>query len=314
MIDVTNLSRRYGNFTAVDQVSFQIGCGEIVGLLGHNGAGKSTIMKMLTGFLEPSGGEIRIAGETLLADRCGAQARIGYLPENCPVYPEMSVIDFLDYTAALRGLDAAERTSAIRRALTQTDLQDKATSIIATLSRGYRQRVGVAQALLHNPEILILDEPTNGLDPSQIEHMRELILELGRKATVIVSTHILQEVEAICDRVLILRNGRLSLDARMTELTQGKALLLSCSAPPSEALHQLRLLPGVKEVLPQFEKASCYGYRLLADESADELAPVVADTVIGQGWRLFELHREERTLEKVFHELSTSVEETAHAA
>jgi ABC-2 type transport system ATP-binding protein len=314
MINVTNLSRRYGNFTAVDQVSFQIGCGEIVGLLGHNGAGKSTIMKMLTGFLEPSGGEIRIAGETLLADRCGAQARIGYLPENCPVYPEMSVVDFLDYTASLRGLAATERSLAIRRALTQTALQEKATAIIATLSRGYRQRVGVAQALLHNPEILILDEPTNGLDPSQIEHMRELIRELGRKATVIVSTHILQEVEAICDRVLILRDGRLSLDARMEELTQGKALLLSCSAPPEEALQTLCALPGVAEVKTRFEKEACCGYRLLAEDSAEELAPQIASTVVARGWRLFELQREERTLEKVFHELSTSLEETANAA
>jgi len=314
MIDVTNLSRRYGNFTAVDQVSFQIGCGEIVGLLGHNGAGKSTIMKMLTGFLEPSGGEIRIAGETLLADRCGAQARIGYLPENCPVYPEMSVVDFLDYTASLRGIAPPERSRAIRRALDQTALYDKATSIIATLSRGYRQRVGVAQALLHNPEILILDEPTNGLDPSQIEHMRELIRELGCKATVIISTHILQEVEAICNRVLILRNGRLALDARMEELTQGKTLLVSCSAPPAEALPKLRMLPGVTEVQSHVEKDSCCSYRLRAEMFVDELAPQVAATVIAQGWRLFELHREERTLEKVFHELSNAVEETAHAA
>jgi ABC-2 type transport system ATP-binding protein len=314
MLSVTNLSRRYGNFTAVDQVSFQIGSGEIVGLLGHNGAGKSTIMKMITGFLEPSDGEIRIAGETLLADRCGAQARIGYLPENCPVYPELSVIDFLDYTAVLRGLDAAARSRAIRRVLAQTALQDKATATIATLSRGYRQRVGVAQALLHNPEIYILDEPTNGLDPSQIEHMRGLIRELGRKATVIVSTHILQEVEAICDRVLILRNGRLVLDARREDLTRGRGLLLSCSAPPEEALEKLRTLTGVVEVQPQFTNGTCSGYRLLARGEVEPLAPQVAAFVMAQGWRLYELHREERTLERVFHELTASGEEAAHAA
>ena len=155
MIEVTNLSRRYGNFTAVDQVSFQIGRGEIVGLLGHNGAGKSTIMKMLTGFLEPSAGEIRIDGEELQGDCRRARSRIGYLPENCPLYPEMTVVDFLDYTATLRGLDEQARPEAIRRVIQQTELQDKAMDLIATLSRGYRQRVGVAQALLHQPEILV---------------------------------------------------------------------------------------------------------------------------------------------------------------
>lgn len=314
MIDVTNLSRRYGNFTAVDQVSFQIGRGEIVGLLGHNGAGKSTIMKMLTGFLEPSGGEIRIAGQTLQADRCGAQARIGYLPENCPVYPEMSVIDFLDYTAVLRGLDKAERSAAIRRAITQTALAEKATATIATLSRGYRQRVGVAQALLHNPEILILDEPTNGLDPSQIEHMRELIRDLGSTATIIVSTHILQEVEAVCDRVMILRSGRLSLDAHLRDLTRGQGLVVQCSGSPTEVMETLGELEGVAAIQHQFDKGFCCGYRLLARGDIDELGPQVAAAVITGGWQLFALQREERTLEKVFHEMSMSGEETAHAA
>jgi len=314
MINVTNLTRRYGNFTAVDQVSFRIGRGEIVGLLGPNGAGKSTIMKMLTGFLEPSAGRIEIAGKELLPDRSRAQARIGYLPENCPVYPEMSVVDFLDYTAVLRGLGEQERPQAIRRAVAQTELQDKASAPIGTLSRGYRQRVGVAQALLHGPEILILDEPTNGLDPSQIGHMRELIRELGRQATVIVSTHILQEVEALCDRVLILRGGRLALDARLEELTRGRGLLLTCSASPAAALGKLGALPGVAEVRPQTEGSSRSSYRLLAQEAASELAPQVAAAVIGEGWQLYELRREERTLEKVFHEISTSKEEVADAA
>jgi len=314
MIDGTNLSRRYGNLLAVDQVSFRIGRGEIVGLLGHNGAGKSTIMKMLTGFLEPSAGVVRIAGEDLLTDRSGAQARIGYLPENCPVYPEMSVVDYLDYTATLRGLDQQERPRSIRRAVEQTELQAKATAAIATLSRGYRQRVGVAQALLHRPEILILDEPTNGLDPSQIEHMRDLIRELGRQATVIVSTHILQEVEAVCDRVLILRNGRLALDARLEELTRGRALMLTCSAPASEALPRLRSLAGIDEVLLDSKGSMASSYRLLAEDAAEELAPRVAAAVVEQGWRLYELRREERTLEKVFHETSAAGEEVADAA
>ncbi len=309
MIEVTNLSRCYGQLTAVDRVTFSIGRGEIVGLLGHNGAGKSTIMKMLTGFLEPSGGEIRIAGEDLQADRSAGQARIGYLPENCPLYPEMSVVDSLDYTATLRGLKEQERPAAIRRAIEQTSLQAKAMAPIATLSRGYRQRVGVAQALLHQPEILILDEPTNGLDPGQIEQMRELIRELGKTATVIVSTHILQEVEATCERVLILRQGRLALDAQLAELTRSSDLLLRCAAPAAQALERLGGLPNVARIEPA--GAGCY--RLQPRQEPAAAAAEIARTVVGAGWELFALQPEERSLEKVFHEI-TAKEVSADAA
>ncbi|MCF6179937.1 MAG: ABC transporter ATP-binding protein, partial [Geopsychrobacter sp.] len=198
MISVERISRKYGDFLAVDDVSFNIGRGEIVGLLGHNGAGKSTIMKMLTGFIEPSAGRVLIAGEELANNPSRGQSHIGYLPENCPVYPEMSVVDFLDFTANLRRIGPDQRPDAVRSAIERADLGEKAQAIIGTLSRGYRQRVGVAQALLHNPEILILDEPTNGLDPGQIEHMRGLIKGLGEQATLLISTHILHEVEAVC--------------------------------------------------------------------------------------------------------------------
>ncbi len=313
MIDVTNLSRRYGNVTAVDRVSFQIGRGEIVGLLGHNGAGKSTIMKMLTGFLEPSAGEIRIAGEALQADRSRAQTRIGYLPENCPVYPEMSVVDFLDYTATLRGIPEKERPEAIRRAIAQTELAAKATAPIATLSRGYRQRVGVAQALLHQPEILILDEPTNGLDPGQIEHMRELIHDLGKNATIIVSTHILQEVEAVCDRVLILRQGRLALDARLEELTRGRGLLLSCDAAADPAIGRLGSLEGIADVELLESADGRFTYRLQGQKDLARTAADVARAVVDAGWSLFALQPEERSLEKVFHDI-TAGEVSADAA
>ncbi len=309
MIDVTHLSRRYGNLTAVDRVSFRIGRGEIVGLLGHNGAGKSTIMKMLTGFLEPSAGAIRIAGVELEADRRAAQARIGYLPENCPLYPEMSVVDFLDYTATLRGIGEPERPAAIRTAIARTALEEKALAPIATLSRGFRQRVGVAQALLHQPEILILDEPTNGLDPGQIEQMRELIRELGQSATVIVSTHILQEVAATCDRVLILRQGRLALDARLAELTRGSALLLHCDAPLDPALQRLGALPAVAAIEP----AAAGRFRLQPAGAPQEAAAAVARAVVEAGWELYALQNEERSLEKIFHAI-TAKEVTTDAA
>ena len=207
MINVTNLSRRYGNLTAVDQVSFQIGKGEIVGLLGHNGAGKSTIMKMLTGFLEPHSGEILIAGEELADNRSHAQARIGYLPENCPVYTEMSVIDFLDYTASLRGLKDSERPDVIRRAIRQTGLESKALDLIGTLSRGFRQRVGVAQALLHQPEILILDEPTSGLDDEARSLLERILLRTDR--TLLVASHDSDFLEKVAPGGYLFRDGRL---------------------------------------------------------------------------------------------------------
>ena len=179
MITISNLTRRYGDFVAVDDVSFTIPRGEVVGLLGPNGAGKTTIMKMLTGFLEPTSGSIRVGELAIGPDTAAIQRRIGYLPENCPGWPEMTVIEFLEYQAVLHDTPAEQRAQAVATAIRRTELRDKATQPIQTLSRGYRQRVGVAQAILHNPDIVILDEPTNGLDPTQILHMRALIRELS---------------------------------------------------------------------------------------------------------------------------------------
>lgn len=304
MIEVAKLTRRYDSFTAVDQVSFQIQRGEIVGLLGHNGAGKSTIMKMLTGFLEPNSGTIRIADRELQADLRTAQVKIGYLPENCPVYTDMSVVDFLDYTATLRGLTEEERPTAIQRVIKQTDLSAKATAPISTLSRGYRQRVGVAQALLHNPEILILDEPTNGLDPGQIEHMRELIRELGKNSTVIVSTHILQEVEATCDRVLILRQGRLALDARLDELIRGSGLLLTCDATEEQVRSRLQSIAAVSKVGALSETGPERTYRIDVTADLTKTSAEIAKAIIQTGWNLYSLQPEERSLEKIFHDIN----------
>ncbi len=248
MIRVEALTRNYGDLTAVDQVSFEIGPGEIVGLLGHNGAGKTTIMKMMTGYLEPTGGSIEIDGLDLATARTAVQSRIGYLPENDPLYPEMTVIDYLDYAAELHGVPEAERLQRIREAIHKTALASKAADPIGTLSRGYRQRVGVAQAILHHPQVLILDEPTNGLDPTQVQHMRELIRALSQQATVIISTHILQEVQALCNRVIIIRNGRKALDATMDELQAGKRLLVAVDAGPERALELFKSVAGVKAV------------------------------------------------------------------
>ena len=200
MIEVKNLVRKYGEFAAVDDVSFEIANGEVVGLLGHNGAGKTTIMKMLTGFLEPSFGSVKIDGLDVQSSPTKLQSEMGYLPESLPIYPELTVVAYLEYAARLRDVDPRV---CVRKAIESTGLDEKALDLVSTLSRGYKQRVGVAQAILHEPKFLVLDEPTNGLDPNQIQQMRDLIRSLSEVATVILSTHIMQEVSAVCDLSLI---------------------------------------------------------------------------------------------------------------
>jgi ABC-2 type transport system ATP-binding protein len=238
------------------------------------------------------------------------QGRIGYLPENCPVYPEMTVVDYLDFTASMRSINPIMRPAAIRRAIQRADLAEKARSPISTLSRGYRQRVGVAQALLHDPEILILDEPTNGLDPGQIEQMRGLIKALGEQATLLISTHILHEVEAVCDRVLILRGGQLALDARLDEL-RGQGLLLHCDAAPQALTGRLQAISGLAKIELQSEQNGHYRYRLEAQSNQwdqQALAARVASDVVAAGWQLFGLQPEEQSLEKLFHQITAGEE------
>lgn len=312
MIEVRELSRSYGDLKAVQSVSFDIGRGEIVGLLGHNGAGKTTIMKMLTGYLEPSAGLIRIDGLDIAARRREAQRRIGYLPENCPLYPEMRVLDYLDYQAGMHGLPSARRAAAIRRAIERTELGPKATAVIGTLSRGYRQRVGVAQAILHEPAILILDEPTNGLDPSQIQHMRSLVRELAAGATLIISTHVLQEVEAVCSRVLIMRGGQLALDSSLDAIGQPSRLLVTLDRPADEAQAVLAGVAGVTsvEALP-----GATGRMTLALGATDPraIAPAVAKAIGARDWNLYALEPERRDLEDLFGAVTLERMEVAHA-
>lgn len=298
MIEVEHLTRRYGALTAVDDVGFRIEPGEVVGLLGHNGAGKTTIMKMITGFLEPTAGQIRVDTLRIGPDTSAIQARIGYLPENCPVWPDMTVIDYLDYQAGLHGVARTGRSAAIASVIQRTALVDRADALIATLSRGYRQRVGVAQALLHRPAILILDEPTNGLDPTQILHMRQLIRELAATATVIISTHILQEVQAVCQRVLIMRAGRLVVDARMGELATAAGLLVDVDRDAAETL---RGIPAVNAVEVRDNDGSRHSYRVDAPVDA---APDIASRLVGAGFRLYALQAQRRDLESVFAEVN----------
>ena len=302
MINVNNLSRHYGEFKAVDQVSFSIERGEVIGLLGHNGAGKTTIMKMLTGYLEPTAGDIHIDGLAMPQASRQIQKRMGYLPENCPVWPEMTVVDYLAYQASLHGQPNSQQQAAIRRAIQRTALQDKALQTIQTLSRGYRQRVGVAQAILHEPDIIILDEPTNGLDPTQIAQMRSLIAELAESATVILSTHILQEVQAVCERALIMRAGQLVVDSRLDELQAGHRLSLVTDNALAE--NYLRQIDGVATVSRSEAAGGRSAYLLEADA---DTAPIVAAAVQQAGDKLYSLQAEVRNLETVFAEVNREV-------
>ena len=227
MIEARGLSKRYGEFKAVDSVTFSIGKGEVVGFLGPNGAGKTTTMRMLTGFLPPTDGTAVIAGHDIFQDSLAARRCVGYLPETLPLYPEMTVVSYLTYVARIKDVPRAKRREAVERAIERCGLAGTHRRVIGTLSKGFRQRVGLAQAIVHSPPVLILDEPTVGLDPLQIREIRALIAGLAappageEQHTVILSTHILAEVEAICRRVILISNGRKVVDAPLSELTQG---------------------------------------------------------------------------------------------
>ena len=311
MIDAEGLTRRYGETLAVDSVSFSIGSGEIVGLLGHNGAGKTTIMKMLTGYLEPSGGRALVDGVEVAANPEAAQARLGYLPENCPVYPEMAIVDYLDYVAGLRGV--ADRPKALRDVLESTDLTGRALDSIGTLSRGYQQRVGVAQAIVHRPQVLILDEPTNGLDPSQTEHMRMLIRRLAEHATVILSTHIMQEVDAVCDRVMILRAGELAVDERLSKLKESTRVTLATDATQEAVAAAVGDLATVTA-----NGGANYAFEFPSDTDATTNGVAeLARRLVAGGVAIHGLAAEKRDLEAVFREVNAvpaAKDETSEAS
>ena len=310
MLEVKDLSRSYGDFLAVDAVNFSIPHGEITGLLGHNGAGKTTIMKMLSGYLEPDQGSVRINGLDLAAEPKTVQRQLGYLPESLPVYPELAVMDYLEYAASMKGLAGRERDEEVLRAIRSTDLAAKALAPISTLSRGYKQRVGVAQALLGKPRLLILDEPTNGLDPTQTEQMRELIRSIAQDATVILSTHIMQEVEALCDRVLIINAGKLVVDEKLATLRQTAQLTLACDL--SEARLQ-QILQGVSEITgvsldsSQSGQSPWTSYLLQVKPGSDSagLCSRVSELIIAQKGKLSRIAPVERSLETLFREVSS---------
>ncbi len=313
VIEVENLGRTYGAFRALDGVNFAIPTGQIVGFLGPNGAGKTTTMKILTGFMAPTDGGARICGHDVVAESLEVRRRVGYLPESAPVYGDMRVLDYLDFVGRVRGLATGERAQAVERVVAECDIEDRLHQPIGELSKGYRQRVGLAQALLHEPEVLILDEPTSGLDPNQIQHIRNLVRRIGRKRTVLLSTHVLQEVQATCDRVLILNRGKLVADAavdRVQELVAGGALVRVVFTAGSVRLSRdalaakLATLEGVARVSPQEESATdLLGFELLANR---DVRGDVFDLAVREGVRIVELAREGGSLEEVFRRLTVT--------
>jgi ABC-2 type transport system ATP-binding protein len=321
MIEVTDLQKRYGRFDALAGVSFRIDSGEIVGFLGPNGAGKTTTMKILTGFLSPTGGSARVAGFDVVTESLEVRRRIGYLPESAPIYAEMRVIDYLDFIGRVRGMPQAERVTAIGRAAAECDIEDRLHQAVGTLSKGYRQRVGLAQALLHQPPILILDEPTSGLDPNQILAIRNLIRRIGRSRTVILSTHILQEVQATCDRVLILNRGQIVADAPTEQIQSrqaGGALIKLVLGPGSVRLGTpalralIEAIPGVTRVTDQSaEEPDQQAFEVLA---ARDVRKEVFDLAVAQGLRVWEMMKERSSLEEVFRRLTASEAERAAEA
>lgn len=312
VIEVQGLEKHYGAHAALGGVDFAIEAGEIVGFLGPNGAGKSTTMKILTGFVSASAGEARIKGLDVLEDPVEARRHLGYLPEAAPVYPDMRVGEYLDFVGRVRGLAAAERTAAVDRAIDRCGLGPRRDQIVGTLSKGYKQRVGIAQAILHDPDILILDEPTSGLDPNQIVDIRALIREIGQRKTVILSTHILSEVQATCDRVIIIHAGKLVADGPTDEVTRtGTRDVLHVSlapgkvrTPPERILAELGALDGVDEVRDETGTVEVEGQLDVRLAVTGDVRAQVFALAVKLGVVLLELRRERRNLEEVFRQLT----------
>ncbi len=307
MIHVENLCKSYGPIEALSQVGFDIQQGEVVGLLGPNGAGKTTIIKILTGYLQPDEGSVRIDGLDVLTQAREVQARLGYLPESAPLYPELSVQDYLRLIAELRAIPSTEQPARLSSAIYATSLQEHLTRPIGQLSKGFRQRVGLAQALLHQPKLLILDEPTIGLDPTQIVEVRNLIRRLADHTTILFSTHILSEVEALCDRAIILINGRIRADSRLSDLAATENAVLVVDSAVLGLEDVLRKLPAVKGVERLGAPDGFPAYRVLGRSGgAQDLCPTIYQAARNGDWPLRELRPDVRTLETVFNELATA--------
>lgn len=313
MIETSGLTKRYGAVTALDHVSFVIRPGEIVGLLGPNGAGKTTMLKLLTGYLPPTEGSAKISDLDVVDDSLRLRRSIGYLPEANPLYDDLAVYESLQWTARLRQIPAEQYAQVIRSAVERCGLTDVLGKNISELSKGYRQRVGLAQAILHDPEILILDEPTSGLDPNQQQEVLQLIQTLKQKKTVLLSTHILSEAQTACDRVLIIHQGKIVADGTpqllSQNLTQGYRLVIELKAGAEAAQATLAEIPGVSKITLQQETE---GRSLFLLESTErDVREDVFARIVQRHWTLLQMTPESVSLEDVFRQLTTSVDNKA---
>ena len=310
MIDVKGLTKRFGHTVAVRDISFQVPAGQVLGFLGHNGAGKTTTMRILTGYLPADGGTAEIAGFDIFSQSLEVRKRIGYLPESAPLYLDMDVPDFLNFIAQVRKIPKSEIPEMRNRMIEICGLKSVLHKRIGELSKGYRQRVGLAQAMIHDPDILVLDEPTSGLDPNQIVEIRELIRQIGREKTIILSTHILPEVTATCDRILIIHEGRLVADGTPEQLTAqaaGDAMIwVTVQNPADDTRDILARIHGIREVVEDSDNGTCDGRRYgLKSKSAAGMAANIFQCAVQNGWTLTELHTETASLEDIFAELTT---------
>jgi ABC-2 type transport system ATP-binding protein len=317
MIEVEQLEKSYGFARALKGISFSVQKGEVIGFLGPNGAGKSTTMKILTGYLLPSGGKASVAGFDVVEQSLAVRARIGYLPESTPLYAEMRVDEYLLFCAEIRGVPGRQCKTAIQRAVELCGLERVTGKNIVELSKGYKQRVGLAQAIVHEPPLLILDEPTSGLDPNQIVEVRKLIKRLGSEHTVILSTHYLQEVEKSCSRIIIVNQGEIVADGTHDELIARQpagALRARVRGPEVQVLAQCgELLPGIA-VTVDSRSSDAVTYHIDVTSASAPIEESFARLVVKNGWDLLELQRDRATLEDVFRELTLGSEkEAAHA-
>ncbi len=316
MIEVEHLTKRYGSLTAVDDLSFKVDKGEVVGFLGPNGAGKTTTMRVLTGFLPATEGSARVGGHDIFEDPLAVKRKIGYLPEHPPLYRDMRVRSFLDFAAQIRGVPRSERKDRTADVMDRCGIADRADQLIGQLSKGYQQRVGVAQALVHNPDVIVLDEPTIGLDPNQIREVRQVIKGLGREHTVILSTHILPEVEMVCDRVIIINKGQISAvdstDNLRANMQGTQRYYVRVLGDSEDAQKAIREIPEVVDVSVADGQDSEDGVGLNVDApTQDDIRPKLAAKVVARGLGLLELRRVEMSLEDIFHQLTTSEEVSA---
>jgi len=308
MIEVENLSKTYAGFRAVQNISFQVKKGEIVGFLGPNGAGKSTTMKVLAGYLPPTDGKIRIAGFDVVTDSLEVRKRIGYMPENVPLYTDMRVTEFLRFRAELKKVARRKIKDRVETVKQLCSLKDVENKIIGTLSKGYRQRVGLADAMVHEPELLILDEPTIGLDPNQIRAVRDLIKDLGQHHTILLSTHILSEVELTCARVLVINRGKIEASdtpANLTKLVRGGgSISLEVKAPAPDVVARIEALPNIEDVEIVLPGDDGWTRAKIFAEPGVDVREEIYGVVRQNNWPLRELARVRATLEEAFVELT----------